>query len=71
MPDTYQYKVRDRSGNLVSGTLVADNERLVLDRLREMGYTPLEVGKEKKGLNLEINVRPAKVKLKELSVFSR
>ena len=47
MPDTYQYKVRDRSGNLVSGTLVADNERLVLDRLREMGYTPLEVGKEK------------------------
>ncbi len=71
MPDTYQYKVRDRSGNLVSGTLVADNERLVLDRLREMGYTPLEVGKEKKGLNFEINVRPAKVKLKELSVFSR
>jgi type IV pilus assembly protein PilC len=36
-----------------------------------MGYTPLEVGKEKKGLNIEINVRPAKVKLKELSVFSR
>jgi type IV pilus assembly protein PilC len=71
MPDTYQYKVRDRSGNLVSGTLVADNERLVLDRLREMGYTPLEVGKERKGLNLEINLRPAKVKLKELSVFSR
>jgi type IV pilus assembly protein PilC len=71
MPDTYQYKVRDRSGNLVSGTLVADNERLVLDRLREMGYTPLEVGKEKKGLNIEINVRPAKVKLKELAVFSR
>jgi len=71
MSDTYQYKVRDRSGNLVSGTLVADNERLVLDRLREMGYTPLEVGKEKKGLNIEINVRPAKVKLKDLSVFSR
>jgi type IV pilus assembly protein PilC len=71
MPDTYQYKVRDRSGNLVSGSLVADNERLVLDRLREMGYTPLEVGKEKKGFNIEINVRPAKVKLKELSVFSR
>ncbi|MFN8232755.1 MAG: type II secretion system F family protein [Actinomycetota bacterium] len=71
MSDTYQYKVRDRSGNLVSGTLVADNERLVLDRLREMGYTPLEVGKEKKGLNIEINLRPAKVKLKDLSVFSR
>ncbi len=36
-----------------------------------MGYTPLEVGKEKKGLNLEINIRPAKIKLKEVAIFSR
>ena len=57
MSDSYQYKVRDKSGNLVTGTLVADNERLVLERLREMGYVPLEVGKEKKGLNLEINIQ--------------
>jgi type IV pilus assembly protein PilC len=71
MSESYQYKVRDKSGNLVTGTLVADNERLVLERLREMGYTPLEVGKEKKGLNLEINIRPAKIKLKEVAIFSR
>jgi type IV pilus assembly protein PilC len=71
MPDSYQYKVRDRSGNLVTGTLIADNERLVLERLREMGFTPIEVGKEKKGLNLEINIRPAKIKLKEVAIFSR
>jgi len=71
MPETYQYKVRDKSGNLVTGTLVADNERLVLERLREMGFTPLEVGKEKKGLNLEINIRPVKIKLKEVAIFSR
>jgi len=71
MSETYQYKVRDRSGNLVTGTLVADNERLVLDRLREMGFTPLEVGKERKGLNMEINIRPGRVKLKEIAVFSR
>ena len=71
MAQTFQYKVRDRAGNMVTGTLVADSEMLVLQRLREMGYTPLEVGKEKKGLNLEINVRKAKVKLKDLSVFSR
>jgi len=44
MPDTFQYKVRDKSGNMVTGTLVADSELLVLQRLREMGYTPLEVG---------------------------
>lgn len=69
MPDTYTYKVRDRGGNVVTGTLVADNEALVLQRLREQGFTPLEVGKKKRGLNIELT--PKKVKLKELSVFSR
>jgi type IV pilus assembly protein PilC len=71
MPQTYQYKVRDKAGSTVTGTLVADSELLVLQRLREMGYTPLEVGREKKGLSLEINIRKARVKLKDLSVFSR
>jgi type IV pilus assembly protein PilC len=71
MAQTFQYKVRDKTGTTVTGTLVADSELLVLQRLREMGYTPLEVGKEKKGLNIEINLRKAKVKLKDLSVFSR
>jgi type IV pilus assembly protein PilC len=71
MSESYAYKVRDRSGNLVTGTLVADNERLVLERLREMGYTPLEVGKEKKGLNFEINLKAQKIKLKEVAIFSR
>jgi type IV pilus assembly protein PilC len=69
MPDTYAYKVRDRGGNLISGTLVADNEALVLQRLREQGLTPLEVGKQGRSLNIELTKK--KVKLKELSVFSR
>ena len=69
MPDTYAYKVRDRGGNLISGTLVADNEALVLQRLREQGLTPLEVGKQSRGFNIELTKK--KVKLKELSVFSR
>ena len=69
MPDTYAYKVRDRGGNLISGTLVADNEALVLQRLREQGLTPLEVGKQSRGLNIDLTKK--KVKLKELAVFSR
>jgi type IV pilus assembly protein PilC len=69
MPDTYQYKVRDRAGKIVTGTIVADNEALVLQRLREQGLTPLEVGKESRGLNIELTQK--KVKLKELAVFSR
>jgi type IV pilus assembly protein PilC len=67
--DNYKYKVRDRSGHIITGTLVADNEALVLQRLREQGYTPLEVDKEKKGFNVQLT--PKKVKLKELAVFSR
>ena len=71
MSDTYEYKVRDKSGNVVTGSLVADNERLVLTRLRELGYTPLEVGKKRKSMNLEFNMHPGRVKLKEIAIFSR
>ena len=71
MPETFTYKARDKSGNLVNGTLQADNEGLVLARLREMGFTPLEASKKSSGMNLEINLRPGRVKLKELAVFSR
>jgi type IV pilus assembly protein PilC len=69
MPDTYAYKVRDKTGKIVSGTLIADNEALVLQRLREEGLTPLEVGRQSRGLNIELTKK--KVKLKELAVFSR
>ncbi len=71
MPTTFDYKVRDRSGNLVSGQLVGDSETLVLARLREMGLTPVEVAKHRAGVKMEINLRPGRVKLKELSVFCR
>ena len=71
MPETYAYKVRDRAGNLVTGQLIADSERLVLERLREMGMTPIEVGRANRGLSMEINLRPGHVKLKHLAIFSR
>ncbi len=71
MPATFDYKVRDRSGNLVSGQLVGDSEGLVMTKLREMGLTPIEVKKAGGGLRMEINLRPGRVKLKDLAVFSR
>jgi type IV pilus assembly protein PilC len=69
MPDTFAYKVRDKSGQVISGTIVADNEALVLQRLREQGLTPLDVSKQGRGMNIELSAK--KVKLKELAVFSR
>jgi type IV pilus assembly protein PilC len=69
MPDTYAYKARDKGGNILNGTIVADNEALVLARLREQGFVPLEVDKQKRGMNIELTAK--KVKFKELSVFAR
>jgi type IV pilus assembly protein PilC len=69
VPDTYTYRARDRAGNLLNGTIVADNEALVLHRLRELGYTPLDIGKQGRSFNIELTKK--KVKLKELAVFAR
>ena len=54
MPETYPTRSATRAGTSSRAPLVADNEVLVLQRLREQGYTPLEVGKQKQGLNIEI-----------------
>jgi type IV pilus assembly protein PilC len=70
MPTTFDYKVRDRSGNLVSGQLVGDSEMLVLQKLRDQGMTPVEVKKANAGMKMEINLRPGKVKLKQVAIFS-
>ena len=61
MPQTYDYKVRDRTGSMVTGQLVGDSETLVLQRLREMGMTPVEVKKAGTGMKMEINLRPGRV----------
>jgi type IV pilus assembly protein PilC len=71
MAQTYDYKVRDRTGNVLTGRLEGDSETLVLQRLREMGMTPVQVKRAGRGLQLEINLRPGRVKLKQIAVFAR
>jgi type IV pilus assembly protein PilC len=70
MADTFQYKVRDRAGNVTTGSLVADSEALVLARLREQGLTPLDVRRQKRSIG-QIEFGGKKVKLKQVAVFSR
>jgi hypothetical protein len=71
MPETFTYKARDRTGKVVSGELVGDSEALVIAKLREQAMVPIEVGKKNAGMKRELRLRPAKVKLKVMSVFSR
>jgi len=69
---TYQYRVRDRQGKLVTGSLQADNERLVLSKLQEMGYVPVSVQEKKQSLgSIELAFRPNHVDQKSLAVFAR
>jgi type IV pilus assembly protein PilC len=74
MTTTYAYRVRDRVGQVVEGTLEADSRDLVVGKLREMGYTPVEVSERKNdGMRTEIKLPGLsdRVQLKDVAVFSR
>ena len=71
---TYKYKARDSAGRSREGTLEGADQQVVLARLRESGLTPVSVEEQQTtGLKREITLpgRGGKVKLKDLSVFSR
>jgi type IV pilus assembly protein PilC len=73
MATAYQYSVRDRAGKLVTGSLTADSEALVVQRLKAMGYAPLSVTAQNGGMKKEIKIPGfgGKVKLKEISIMAR
>ncbi|HEV3353013.1 MAG TPA: hypothetical protein VG076_08820, partial [Acidimicrobiales bacterium] len=57
MAATYTYKVRDRQGKLLEGSLEADSSALVVNRLRQMGYTPIAIDqKDDAGLQTELKL---------------
>ena len=71
---TYAYKVRDKSGKILTGSLDAENTALVANRLRQMGYVPIAIDKKAgPGVRREIPIPylSNRVSLKEIAVFSR
>src|SRR5947207_4227352 len=72
--DTFVYRVRDRAGRVLEGSLEADNVTLVANRLRSMGYVPIAIDKKASGGikgDLKIPFLSDRIKLKEVAVFSR
>jgi type IV pilus assembly protein PilC len=70
--NTFSYRVRDRNGKIVAGTLEADNQGAVAAKLRQMGYSPIQITEAKAGLKSEISLPGFdRIKLKDLAVFSR
>jgi type IV pilus assembly protein PilC len=71
---TYEYKVRDKSGAMKTGTLTAESPAQVATKLKSMGYAPLSITQANAGMNKELRIpgfgKP-KVKLKDLAIFSR
>lgn len=71
---TFDYKVRDRDGKLITGSLEGDSLALVTTKLREMGFAPIEVKAiSKMNLKAEIHIPGLtdRVKLKEVALMSR
>lgn len=74
MPITFQYSVRDRGGNLVSGTIAADSQTLAVARLKSMGMAPVSIAQANAGLKKELSIPgfgKKRVKLKDLAVMAR
>lgn len=68
----YAYKVRDAQGRFSEGKVEAVSEAAVADRLRAMGYVPLQVRPANVGMQREIHLGFKKrVKPKDLAVFAR
>jgi type IV pilus assembly protein PilC len=71
---TFDYKVRDRSGNLIEGSLDGDDLSLVVSRLRSMGYLPVSVtptGGRNLRAELVIPGITDRIKTKDVAVFTR
>ncbi|MDP9073979.1 MAG: type II secretion system F family protein [Actinomycetota bacterium] len=74
MQNTYAYQVKDHNGQLIKGSIEAESTALVANKLRQMGYVPIAIDKkDTSGVKREIHIPGLgnRVKLKELSVFSR
>ena len=53
---TFEYAVRDRDGKLVKGTLDAENQGQVVQKLKTLGYAPVSITQANAGMNKELSI---------------
>lgn len=71
---TFKYRVRDRSGKAIAGTIEAPTLQMAGDQLYGMGYLPISIEEMRETISLNLSdiwKRFQKVKLEELIVFSQ
>lgn len=72
MAQAFAYRVRNREGKIIEGTMEADSNAVVAQRLRAQNMIPIEIKADtsKSGMKREFGL-PQRVKLKDLAIFSR
>ena len=70
---SFQYQVRDKTGKVVSGTIEAESQAAVAQKLTSMGYATVSISQAGGGMKKELKIPGFgdKVKLKDLAVMSR
>ncbi|MGH9102173.1 MAG: type II secretion system F family protein [Acidimicrobiales bacterium] len=74
MPQTYVYRVRDKAGKTLEGSLEGDSPGLVAARLRQMGYVPVAISaKGGGGMSKELTLPflGSRISQKDVAVMSR
>lgn len=66
----YRYKVRDKFGKLITGSIASDNRNAVATHFESMGYTPISI-EETKTRQTSFLDRIKHVKMEELNLFNR
>ncbi len=69
--ENFSYEAINPSGRMITGEMKAEYETVVHTRLRQMGYTVLEINEAKPSPLSKIYRFPRKVKLGDLAIFSR
>ncbi len=70
----FKYRVRDKSGKSIAGTIDAPNVQMAGDQLYTLGYLPISIEEIEEAISLDLSAlltRFQKVKLDELIVFSQ
>lgn len=71
--ETFDYQVRDRKGQVIKGTLDAESQAMVANKLKSMGYAPISINKHGEGLKRDIKIPGfgQKIKLYDIAVMCR
>jgi type II secretory pathway component PulF len=70
----FKYRVRDKSGKSIAGTIDAPNVQMAGDQLYTLGYFPISIEEIGEAISLDLSAlltRFQRVKLEELLVFSQ